>query len=71
MSPLDEIAALKRKYPDVMFIIDAVSSLTALPHRFDDLGIDLLLAGTQKAFALPPDSPSSSPPRRAGQGCHH
>ncbi|MCX6870859.1 MAG: aminotransferase class V-fold PLP-dependent enzyme, partial [Verrucomicrobia bacterium] len=33
MSPLDEIAALKRKYPDVMFIVDAVSSLTALPHR--------------------------------------
>jgi len=38
----------------VMFIVDAVSSLTALPHRFDDLGIDILLAGTQKAFALPP-----------------
>jgi aspartate aminotransferase-like enzyme len=54
MSPLDEIAALKKKYPDVMFIVDAVSSLTALPHRFDDLGIDILLAGTQKAFALPP-----------------
>ena len=28
MSPLAEIAALKKKYPDVMFIIDAVSSLT-------------------------------------------
>ena len=54
MSPLDEIAALKRKYPDVMFIVDAVSSLTAVPHRFDELGIDILLAGTQKAFALPP-----------------
>ena len=25
-----EIAALKKKYPDVMFIVDAVSSLTAL-----------------------------------------
>lgn len=62
LSPLDEIAALKRKYPDVMFIVDAVSSLTALPHRFDDLGIDILLAGTQKAFALPPDWPSLSPP---------
>ena len=42
MSPLDEIAALKRKYPDVMFIVDAVSSLTAVPHRFDDLGIEYL-----------------------------
>ncbi len=54
MSPLAEIAALKKKYPDVMFIIDAVSSLTALRIDFDALGIDVLLAGTQKAFALPP-----------------
>ncbi|HEV2328894.1 MAG TPA: alanine--glyoxylate aminotransferase family protein [Verrucomicrobiae bacterium] len=54
MSPLDEIAALKKKYPDVMFIVDAVSSMTAVPLKFDEMGIDVLLAGTQKAFALPP-----------------
>jgi aspartate aminotransferase-like enzyme len=54
MSPLDEIAALKKKYPDVSFIVDAVSSMSAVPIAFDDLGIDVLLAGTQKAFALPP-----------------
>jgi aspartate aminotransferase-like enzyme len=54
MSPLAEIAALKKKYPDVMFIVDAVSSMTAVPLNFDELGIDVLLAGTQKAFALPP-----------------
>src|SRR5580693_8339712 len=54
MSPLGEIAALKKKYPDVMFIVDAVSSMTAVPLNFDELGIDVLLAGTQKASALPP-----------------
>src|SRR5262250_3580855 len=54
MSPLSEIAALKKKYPDVMFIVDAVSSMTAVPLKFDELGVDVLLAGTQKAFALPP-----------------
>jgi aspartate aminotransferase-like enzyme len=54
MSPLDEVAALKKKYPDVMFIVDAVSSMTAVPLKFDEMGIDVLLAGTQKAFALPP-----------------
>ena len=54
MSPLAEIAALKKKYPDVMFIIDAVSSLSATKIEFDALGIDVLLAGTQKAFAMPP-----------------
>ena len=54
MSPLAEIAALKAKYPDVMFIVDCVSSLTAVKVEFDALGVDVLLAGTQKAFALPP-----------------
>ena len=54
MSPLEEIAALKQKYPDVMFIVDAVSSLTATQIEFDALGIDVLLAGTQKALAMPP-----------------
>jgi aspartate aminotransferase-like enzyme len=54
MSPLDQIAALKKKYPEVMFIVDAVSSLTATKLEFDALQIDVLLAGTQKAFALPP-----------------
>src|SRR5262245_28274330 len=54
MSRLAEIAALKKKFPDVMFIVDSVSSMTAVPLNFDELGIDVLLAGTQKAFALPP-----------------
>ena len=54
MSPIAEIAALKQKYPDVMFIVDSVSSMSAVPLKFDELGIDVLLAGTQKAFALPP-----------------
>jgi aspartate aminotransferase-like enzyme len=54
MSPLDQIAMLKDKYPDVMFIVDAVSSMTAIKLPFDALRIDVLLAGTQKAFALPP-----------------
>ena len=54
MSPLAEITALKKKYPDVMFIVDSVSSMSAVKIEFDSLGIDVLLAGTQKAFAMPP-----------------
>jgi len=54
MSPLYAIGELKRKYPDVMFIVDAVSSMTATKMELDALQIDVLLAGTQKAFALPP-----------------
>src|SRR4029450_6719268 len=54
MSPIYRIAALKEKFPNVMFICDAVSSMTAVKLEFDALRIDVLLAGTQKAFALPP-----------------
>src|SRR6202167_4364837 len=46
MSPILEIAALKKKYPDVMFIVDAVSSLSAVKLECDALGIDVLQAGT-------------------------
>lgn len=54
MSPLAEIAELKKRYPDVMFIVDSVSSMSATKLEFDKLGVDVLLASTQKAFALPP-----------------
>ncbi len=54
LNPLDEIAALKVKFPDVMFIVDTVSSFTTVPVNFDALGIDVLLTGSQKAFAMPP-----------------
>jgi len=54
LNPIKEIAALKAKYPDVMFIVDSVSGFTTVPMAFDELGIDVLLTGSQKAFALPP-----------------
>jgi aspartate aminotransferase-like enzyme len=54
LNPIEEIAKLKSKYPDVMFIVDTVSSFTTVPMSFDALGFDLLLTGSQKAFAMPP-----------------
>src|SRR5437867_3401565 len=54
MNPLADIAAVVRKYPDVMFIVDCVSSMTAVKIETDALGIDVLLASVQKAWALPP-----------------
>ena len=54
MSPISQIAALKQKFPDITFIVDAVSSMSAVKLEFDALMLDVLLAGTQKAFALPP-----------------
>ncbi len=54
MNPLEEICAVVRKYPDVALIVDTVSSFSAVPIPMDDLGIDVLLTGSQKALALPP-----------------
>ncbi|MBV8375439.1 MAG: alanine--glyoxylate aminotransferase family protein, partial [Verrucomicrobia bacterium] len=54
MSPLKEISEVMHKYPGVIFVVDTVSSFSALPIPMDDLGIDLMLTGSQKALALPP-----------------
>ena len=54
MNPLAEICAVTRKYPDVALIVDSVSSFSAVPISMDELGIDVLLTGSQKALALPP-----------------
>lgn len=54
VSPLPEIAAILRKYPDIVSIVDTVSSMSAMPIMLDELGIDCCIFGVQKAFALPP-----------------
>jgi aspartate aminotransferase-like enzyme len=53
MNHLDEIAAVVKKYPDVLFLVDAVSSMAGVRIPVDAWGIDVCLAGLQKAFALP------------------
>ncbi|MFT4551213.1 MAG: aspartate aminotransferase-like enzyme [Pseudoalteromonas tetraodonis] len=54
LNPLDEIAAVVKKYPEVLFVVDTVSSFSAMHTAVDELGIDVLLAGSQKALAMPP-----------------
>lgn len=55
MNPLKEISDLVRsKYPGVLILVDATSSMAGAEIRVDDWGLDVVLAGTQKAFAVPP-----------------
>ncbi|MBX7158409.1 MAG: alanine--glyoxylate aminotransferase family protein [Verrucomicrobiae bacterium] len=54
MSPLADICAVVKQFPEVCLIVDAVSSFSAVPIEFDQLGMDVLLTGSQKALALPP-----------------
>ena len=54
MSPLAEIARAVREESDALLLADTVSSLGGAPVETDAWGIDVVLAGTQKALALPP-----------------
>lgn len=54
LNDLAAIAAVVNEFPDVLLVVDTVSSLSAVPVDMDKLGIDVVLAGVQKALALPP-----------------
>ena len=54
MSDIREIAEAVKEFPDVLLIVDTVSSFSTLPIPMDELGIDVLLTGSQKALAMPP-----------------
>ena len=54
MNPLPEICSTLAKYPDVLLIVDTVSSFSAVKIDMDALGIDVMLSGAKKALALPP-----------------
>jgi predicted phosphoserine aminotransferase len=54
LAPLEAIAAAVREFDDVMLLVDAVTSLAATPVETDAWGLDFVLTGSQKAFALPP-----------------
>lgn len=53
MNPIKEIGEVVKKFDDVLFLVDAVSGMAGTEIRVDDWGIDMCLAGVQKAFALP------------------
>ncbi len=53
MNPLKAIADVVAQYPDVLLLVDAVSGMAGAPIETDNWKIDYVLAGVQKAFALP------------------
>jgi aspartate aminotransferase-like enzyme len=54
LNDLAGIAKVVKSFPGVLLVVDSVSSFSAVPINMDALGIDVLLAGVQKALALPP-----------------
>jgi aspartate aminotransferase-like enzyme len=65
MSDLSAVMAVIRSHPEVISVVDTVSSFSALPIPKDELGIDVMITGSQKALALPPGLSLLSVSRRA------
>lgn len=54
MNHLDTLSEVFALYPDVLWCVDAVSSLGGVKIEVDKLGIDICLSSSQKALGLPP-----------------
>jgi aspartate aminotransferase-like enzyme len=65
MSDLPALMAVIRQFPDVISIVDVVSSFSAMAIPKDELGIDIMVTGTQKAMAMPPGMALLSVSKRA------
>jgi aspartate aminotransferase-like enzyme len=48
------LAAVTREFDDVLFLVDAVTSMAGSPVEPDRWGFDFTFTGSQKALALPP-----------------
>lgn len=53
LQPLEGVGALCKKY-DCLSIVDTVASLGGIPFHADDLEVDVVYAGSQKALSCPP-----------------
>lgn len=54
MNPVEEIAEVMKKYPEVVYCLDTVSSAAGTKIEVDKLGVDICITSTQKAIGLPP-----------------
>ncbi|NLY09953.1 MAG: alanine--glyoxylate aminotransferase family protein [Tissierellia bacterium] len=53
-NPIYEIAEVVKRYPEVIFCIDTVSSTGGVDIDIEKLGADIVLTSTQKCLGLPP-----------------
>ncbi len=65
MNPVYEISKVIEKYPDVLFLVDTVSSLGGAKIEVDKCKIDFCCTSTQKCLGLPPGLSIASVSERA------
>jgi aspartate aminotransferase-like enzyme len=54
LAPLADLARVVRRRPDLMLLVDGVSSAGGLAIEMDRVGVDFMVTGSQKAVAIPP-----------------
>ncbi|OPJ58389.1 pyridoxal-phosphate-dependent aminotransferase family protein [Clostridium oryzae] len=54
MNPVEDISKVLKKYPEVVWCVDAVSSAAGSKIEVDKLGIDICITSSQKCLGLPP-----------------
>lgn len=52
--PIDKISQILQKFPNTLFVVDAISALGGINIPMDEWEIDVLIGATQKTFNLPP-----------------
>jgi len=53
-APVAEIGKMMKEFPETIYIVDGVCATGAEPEYVDDMGIDVLFTGSQKAFGVAP-----------------
>ena len=54
LHPIEDLCRVVHAESDALLLVDAVSSLGAIPLAMDELGIDVTVSGSQKAWGVPP-----------------
>jgi len=52
--PIEDLAKVVREETEAHLLVDAISSLGAMPLPMEGLGVDLVITGSQKAWGVPP-----------------
>ena len=52
-NPIEKIAEVLKKYPEVVFCVDMVSSAGGHKVNIDELGIDIVITSSQKCLGIP------------------
>lgn len=53
-NPIEEIGEIIKKYDDIIYCVDSVSSAGGIKIEVDKIGIDICITSVQKALGLPP-----------------